>query len=436
MKKSLVIFLALLMLILCSTPAYACTVFNSSSSGKTLVGNNEDGGNKNTKVWFVPAEPGKHGAVFFGYEDAWVQGGMNDQGLFLDWATTEVMKPGFSLQSLTSKDLISYTYFSNLNEKILRECSNLSDVLDMFKKYNEPSFSYAHVMVVDKSGASVIVELFQGELKTLVKEEKYQYMTNFNITLSKQAGYNCSRYNILNHMFPSNPEATVDNFKSLLSATKVESTIYSNIYDLNTGDIYLYYLGSFDNCIKFNLSDELKKGKHIYNMSELFNHLIPPNTANANSINIFAAGTPVLGTAVNVLIILTIALLLVHIIRRLKSRKNLGQPAFLDKLALAGVIVSAVNSIITILFLKGLMDYGFYLRYGFTLYESILYAMPYIIACLTFLQLIPLILSWKKNLLFLIEKGIYILDTLILAGFVYIWLDFILTVSPYYTLIK
>jgi hypothetical protein len=79
------------------------------------------------------------------------------------------------------------------------------------------------------------------------------------------------------------------------------------------------------------------------------------------------------------------------------------------------------------------MDYGFYLRYGFTLYQSILYILPYIITCLTVLQLVPLILAWRRSPLFLAEKAIYILDTFIPAGLMYVWLGFILTVAPYYT---
>lgn len=435
MKKVLITCLTVLILVVYCIPAYACTVFNTMSGSTTLVGNNEDSQNRNSRAWFLPAEGNKHGAVFFGYEDSWAQGGMNDQGLFLDWASTEVMKPGFSLQNISFKDLLSYYFFSNLNEKILRECSNLNEALDIFKKSNEPSFYYAHVMVVDKSGASAIVEMFDGELKTLPKEENYQYMTNFNISASKQAGYNCTRYSMLEHMFSINPDATVDNIKSMLSATKLESTIYSNIYDLNTGDIYLYYLGNFDNPVKLNLGDELKKGRHIYNLSELFNRPVSPSTTASNSINLFGVGTgkTILSIAVLCLIALVIALLLVFSIRRYRRRKAPVDSSLSDKLSLTGIIITVINSILTIAFLKGLMDYGFYLRYGFTIYESILYIMPYIIACLTFLQIIPLILAWKKNLLFLVEKGIGVLDTSILIGLVYMWLGFILTVSPYYT---
>ena len=59
---------------------------------------------------------------------------------------------------------------------------------------------------------------------------------------------------------------TVAQFRDVLKATQrssnnvIATTLYSNIYDLTNGLVYLYYLHDFADEIVFNLRQELKKG--------------------------------------------------------------------------------------------------------------------------------------------------------------------------------
>jgi len=64
----------------------ACTIFMGSSGGKVFVGNNEDFIDPNTYVWFLTPSPDKLGRVYFGYGHELPQGGMNEKGLFFDYA--------------------------------------------------------------------------------------------------------------------------------------------------------------------------------------------------------------------------------------------------------------------------------------------------------------------------------------------------------------
>ena len=50
----------------------------------------------------------------------------------------------------------------------------------------------------------------------------------------------------------------------------IAKTLYSNIYDLKNGLVYLYYLHDFDNEVIFDLSEELKKGRHYFELPSLF----------------------------------------------------------------------------------------------------------------------------------------------------------------------
>ena len=57
----------------------SCTVFYASDGQVALGGNNEDYRHPFTKAWFLPPEEGKHGRVYFGFENYVWQGGMNER---------------------------------------------------------------------------------------------------------------------------------------------------------------------------------------------------------------------------------------------------------------------------------------------------------------------------------------------------------------------
>ena len=76
--------------------AEACTIFMASKEGKTLVGNNEDWVDPASHVWFIPASEGRYGRVYFGFGTELPQGGMNEQGLFMDFAAVPYRPYSFS----------------------------------------------------------------------------------------------------------------------------------------------------------------------------------------------------------------------------------------------------------------------------------------------------------------------------------------------------
>ena len=75
-------------------------------------------------------------------------------------------------------------------------------------------------------------------------------------------------------MLTESDTATVAHFRDILEATHrdnvIARTLYSNIYDLKKGLVYLYYLHNFDNQVVIDLSEELKKGHHYYDLPSLF----------------------------------------------------------------------------------------------------------------------------------------------------------------------
>jgi hypothetical protein len=57
----------------------SCTIFTSSYGDTVLFGNNEDYINPNTYYWVVPLSSGDYGAVYFGFDNFWPQGGINEK---------------------------------------------------------------------------------------------------------------------------------------------------------------------------------------------------------------------------------------------------------------------------------------------------------------------------------------------------------------------
>ena len=87
--KALLVIQILILSIFSHSPTLACTAFMMSDGENVLVCNNEDYKIPYTRVWFVPAEKGQYGRVYFGYDNWSPQGGMNDQGLFFDFFATK-----------------------------------------------------------------------------------------------------------------------------------------------------------------------------------------------------------------------------------------------------------------------------------------------------------------------------------------------------------
>ncbi len=106
----------------------ACTIFMSANSDIVLVGNNEDWSCPNGLVNFLPASEGKHGVVYFGHTTGWAQGGMNDQGLFYDYAATKRLTV---TQSSHKPQLHAYEIIN----RVMTECSTVDEALAVFDIY-------------------------------------------------------------------------------------------------------------------------------------------------------------------------------------------------------------------------------------------------------------------------------------------------------------
>jgi hypothetical protein len=266
------LFLATWIVMLLTHPLiYACTGFMMSDGENVLVGNNEDFKNPYTRVWFIPAENGRYGRVYFGYDNWSPQGGMNDQGLFFDY---------FSVPKLEIKKSREKPPFPGpFTDTMMAKCATVEDVLEILSKYYIQWNPKIQMFVVDKKGDSAIIE---GE--TVVRNcDSHQVVTNFRPSRVPEdqrpctwPAWSCYRYKKAEKMLLDSDTPTVAHFRDILKATHrssynlIGTTQYSNIYDLTNRLVYVYYLHDFEHEIIFNLSEELKKGRHYFDLPPLF----------------------------------------------------------------------------------------------------------------------------------------------------------------------
>ncbi|MHA2497683.1 MAG: tetratricopeptide repeat protein, partial [Candidatus Hodarchaeales archaeon] len=109
------------------------------------------------------------------------------------------------------------------------------------------------------------------------KKEQYQIATNFFQSRIKPENITDTRYLMADDIFKQSKNISVDLFRKVLNATHWEEysesmtvTLYSYICDLVKGDIYIYHFHNFDDVVKINLREELKKGERYLSILSLF----------------------------------------------------------------------------------------------------------------------------------------------------------------------
>jgi len=240
-------------------PDMGCSVIYAADDDVALGGNNEDYTNPFTMAWFLPPDEGKYGRVYFGYEGFIWGGGMNDQGLFFD--AMAIDEPISVPQEGKPK------YPGSLPDKVMAECDNVDCAIEIFSQYHSYDTWYHQFLFGDAYGNSVIVE----PLTFLRNEKNYQVATNFY--QSRGCPGTCDRLQTATTLFEAANTYSVELIRDILDAVHFDSgspTLYSQVYDLKTNTVYLYFFHDFENPVIFQLDEELAKGKHAVVLADLF----------------------------------------------------------------------------------------------------------------------------------------------------------------------
>ncbi len=275
MKLKIILFI-LFSVLLTSNQIFPCTIFYVTDGNKVLAGSNEDWKDPYSKMWFYPPEDDKHGWIKFGWGSGFPQGGMNDQGLFWDATAGPYLAMPFSE---TQKE----KYPGPLMQKVIRECANIEEALEVFAGYYCEDQYNAQYLVGDSTGNSIIVE---GD-NIISIEGNYQVLTNFYQSHPELGGYPCRRYETALEMLGYNSDLTTYFVGSILAATHQEGkypTQYSNIYDLKGGLIYLFHYRNYEEFIAIDLTEELKKGHRSFDIPGLFSKVKMVSPVNGDEV--------------------------------------------------------------------------------------------------------------------------------------------------------
>jgi len=247
-------------------PNQGCTTVFATDGEQMLGGNNEDYMDPLTKVWFVPAEQGTFGRVYFGYENYFSQGGMNDQGLFFDSQSVDMPLPVpiEGKQPFTGTNFVDY---------VMAHCATVACVAEMFETYYaQETWAWQHLFG-DATGESAIIEP-----QTILRQRGgYQVATNFYQSITPPAERTCWRYSTATSLLGSPVPLSVERMRDVMDAVhqgvEESPTLYTNVYDLVNRKVYLNYFFDYEHVVVLDLAEELAQGAHGYDLPALF----PPN---------------------------------------------------------------------------------------------------------------------------------------------------------------
>jgi hypothetical protein len=261
MKKTLIFILATIVFQI--VPALACTIFIAYDGKSVLVGNNEDyAPTVKTFLCVRPKQNEFNGYVFWGFDTKNPEGGMNDKGLFID---------GTALPNKVNlvKDPKKIDFNGYIEEKILRECSTVKEVIELVSRYNLIWHESGQLVVADKLGDYAII----NSSYVIHPMDKKYVITNYNLNDSANKDFKCWRRNTAYQLLNTNP-ISVDLFTKILDNTSQRETdngtVYSQVCDLKTNSIYLYQHHVFSKVNKINLFQLLKKGRQDIEIKNLF----------------------------------------------------------------------------------------------------------------------------------------------------------------------
>lgn len=244
-------------------PASPCLIFVLTADHKVIVGNHEDWTARDARIRFIPAEKGKLGVAVFDFEsEGFIQGGVNEAGLFFDATATPFVPMDF-----TGKEVLGEKDFWLA---LLQRCRSVQEAVAFVARYQVPELERVHLLFADRTGQSVIVGAYDGKLTYTWKTLAYQTLTNFNIVDPEYGGEQpCPRFATANRIL-SQPgaDAIKQATEVLQETTQGELTVYTTLFDLTAGTFRIFYLGDFTNPLSFDLVSELQREAHAVSLAK------------------------------------------------------------------------------------------------------------------------------------------------------------------------
>jgi len=259
--------------------AYTCTIFcGRDANGHVWAGNNEDG-TFNFKTYlnvFPKTVDTKYGYYTLSYNspengaNANAEGGMNEAGLFWDFNALDASGKQYPIKDLEKKKSFPKGDHE-IYKHIMGNFDRVEEVVAFFEEYwFDVGFNTVQMHLADKYGGFAMIGPSGSRI---LKNEKYQVSTNFSICANDET-YGCWRYPIAVEKLEKGPIG-LETFRAICESTAQGNhvtTIYSNIQNLNTGEIWFYYALDYKNPYRTTIAKLLSKGRKSYHIPSLFKY--------------------------------------------------------------------------------------------------------------------------------------------------------------------
>jgi hypothetical protein len=303
------------LLIISVTASDACTECSvKAKNGNVWHGGNEDGiFSLGTCVNIVAPTENSYGYYYITNSEnpkEFPQGGMNEAGLSFG---------GTSVPKTIYKDFEKKKDFpggsSELMFSIFRKCKTVKEVFALFKIYRVAGLEVSQFHFADKYGNFGVIV---ADSMWFTKED-YQISTNYNLCHPDKDSIQCWRYPLAETMLRTK-QIGFETLRDLFDSTSQRKwTNYTEIKNLTTGDIWIYYAQNFSRPFKTNIEEFVRSGNRTFYLYELFkNDLLIKHILRSKEIEDQMAISLII--ACPVILVLIICILVLR--RRLRKSRN------------------------------------------------------------------------------------------------------------------
>jgi hypothetical protein len=156
----------------------------------------------------------------------------------------------------------------------------VEEAISYVQRFDWGAAMWGQIHVADSSGEAVVIGPgTDGELSFTRKPAGDEFLVSTNFNLADPAGqeHDCRRYDKATEMLEKlgdEEQLSLDYVRDVLDAAHVEgahsNTLYSTVYDLRNGNVFVYYFHQFDEVIELNVADEILSNKDPVLLSSLF----------------------------------------------------------------------------------------------------------------------------------------------------------------------
>jgi len=256
--------LLFLFLLLWRLSTVACTIVSGTDRhGQTWAMNNEDFFHTASNyVNVFPATGQNLGYITFTYgsPESGIQGGANEAGVFFDINALPPQKQKLQRgrQPFPHGSMLVY---------LLQRCRSVPQFLALWDTYYMPDMGDVQLHIADRQGNLAVIAP-----DTIVRATQQLTSTNFNVCEVSPAQKACWRYPIAQRLLATQgvSQQSLVQIAQETSWREFTTTVYTNIHNLATGDIWFYLAEDYRTPWHTNIRTLLQQGKKSILLSSQF----------------------------------------------------------------------------------------------------------------------------------------------------------------------